>query len=115
MSRVTLSMSHHIFPGAIAELSQPGGAVFLAVEHAANLTADRARQFVYSPWDRVDTGFMADSIHAEMQPGIEASALVGSDAEYDIYQHEGTSRGIAPAPFMMDALRQLHSDDFTSN
>ena len=113
MPRVTISMHYHPLPGATAAMSQPGGPVYLAVEHAAKTLADRARQFVYSPFDRVDTGYMADTIHEEMQPGPEASALVGSDAEYDIYQHEGTSRGITPAPFMAQALYDLHVEDFT--
>jgi hypothetical protein len=112
MSRVTISMHGHLFPGATAAMSQPGGVVYLAVDHAAKTLGDRARQFVYSPFDRVDTTYMAESIHHEMQNETEATALVGSDAFYDIYQHEGTSRGIKPAPFMTQALYDLHEDDF---
>ena len=110
-SRVSITMTHHLFPGATEEMSRPGGLVYRAVDHAAGTLADRARQYVFSPFDRVDTSFMANSIHHEMEPG-EASALVGSDATYDIYQHEGTSRGITPAPFMAQALFDLHEDDF---
>lgn len=104
---VTVSVTSHLDAGAIAALSLPGGLVHAAVEHAGEAVADRGRQLVYAPYDRVDTSFMAESIHSEMQSGAEAEALVGSDAEYDIYQHEGTSRGITPAPFMTDALEQV--------
>ena len=109
-----ITVTAHLDAAAIAGLSLPGGMVYQAVNHAADTVADRARQFVYSPFDRVDTGFMGDSIHAEMQPTTPEGpwALVGSDADYDIYQHEGTSRGIEGAPFMTEALDSLTVDDY---
>ena len=71
-------------------------------EHVAQLAKDRVNYY-----GRVDTGFMRNSIKSHLfQNGETVGVIIGSDAHYDIYQHEGTSRGISPAPFLTDAARQ---------
>ena len=98
---------------AIAALNNQSGPVGRGTKHAAEVTVKRAQGSV-NAFGRVQTGYMRDSIHATFQGsnqfGVRFS--VSSRARYAIYQHQGTSRGISPAPFLLNAINRLRPEDF---
>lgn len=99
---------------AIAQLNTLTGPIGRATKRAADVTVLRAKASV-NAYGRVKTGFMRNSIHATFQGSNqhECRFSVSSGAHYAIYQHEGTSRGITPAPFLRNAIMRLRPSDFT--
>lgn len=100
----------------IDALTQPDGMVGRAVANAAEVTVQRAQANV-DRYGRVQTGAMRRSVQASEVQGTSnaVSVQVGATESYSIYQHEGTSRGITPAPFLTDALSELRPDDFQAD
>lgn len=98
---------------AVRALSQPNGMTYKAVRSAADVTVSRSRRNVRA-YGRVKTGFMGNSIgiKGERITDQEVSFIIASDANYSIYQHDGTRRGVTPAPFFRDALDSLSVSDF---
>lgn len=101
---------------AIDALTQPDGMIGRAVASAAQVTVQRAQANV-DRYGRVRTGAMRRGIQASEVRGTRnaVSVQVGATKSYSIYQHEGTSRGISPAPFLTDALRELRPGDFRAD
>lgn len=99
---------------AIAQMNTLSGPVGRGTKHAAEVTVQRAKNSV-NAYGRVRTGFMRDSITATFQGSNqhECRFSVSSAARYAIYQHQGTSRGITPAPFLLNAIQRLTPADFT--
>lgn len=110
--RVTFTLDQR----EIDALTQPDGMIGRAVANAAEVTVRRAQANV-DRYGRVRTGAMRRSIQAGELRGTPStvSVQVGATESYSIYQHEGTSRGITPAPFLTDALRELRPDDFRAD
>ena len=99
---------------AIAQLNTLSGIVGKATRKAADITVQRAKGSV-NAYGRVKTGFMRDSITATFRGSNqhECRFSISSAAPYAIYQHEGTSRGISPAPFLRNAISRLRPSDFS--
>lgn len=98
---------------AIAQMNGLSGPVGRGTKNAAEVTVKRAKGSV-NAFGRVKTGFMRDSIYATFQGSNQHGCRfsVASRARYAIYQHEGTSRGISPAPFLRNAIQRLRPSDF---
>lgn len=98
---------------ALASLNDQTGPVGRGTKAAADKTVRRSKALV-SSFGRVDTGFMRDSISATFRGSNQHAVrfAVSSQAPYAIFQHQGTSRGITPAPFLRDAIDQLRPEDF---
>lgn len=124
---MNISFSFEVDQDALQRLITEGP-VGQAMEKAGQITAERGKQH----WDRYvaergysgGTGFMRDTIHHHVHEVTPTSITirVGSDARYDIYQQEGTGNkggglhrggtgGIEPAPFMVEALKELKPSD----
>lgn len=90
------------------------GSIGAGVQRAAKTVAKRASRNVVG-YGRVKTGAMRDRIRPTGRIGWDgkaATTVVVADVPYSTFQHEGTSRGIRPAPFLRDALRSLRPSDF---
>jgi len=100
----------------IDALTQPDGMIGRATASAAQVAVQRAQANV-DRYGRVRTGAMRSSIQASEVQGTPnaVSVQIGATESYSIYQHEGTSRGITPAPFLTDALSELRPDDFRAD
>jgi hypothetical protein len=90
------------------------GPVGRGTKKAAEITVQRAKNSV-NAYGRVKTGFMRNSIRATFKGSNQFGCRfsISSAAPYAIYQHEGTSRGISPAPFLRNAVNRLRPSDFT--
>lgn len=99
--------------GEYRAMKGPQGMIGSAVANAAKTTVQRAQNNV-SRYGRVKTGEMRSRIKARpvQVSGNEVSVEVVAEAAHSIYQHQGTRRGIRPAPFLTDALRELRPSDF---
>lgn len=97
----------------VAQMNDRTGPVGRGTKAAADKTVTRAKGFVTS-FGRVDSGFMRDSISATFrgsnQHGVRFS--VSSQAPWAVFQHQGTVRGITPAPFLKNAIDELRPEDF---
>lgn len=106
--------TYHQNQGFMRGVMSAEGMVGSAMRRAANLTAKRASANV-TRYGRVRTGKMRDTIKAGKLTRVGPSRnriMVSSGVPYGVFQHEGTSRGITPAPFLADALRALRPEDF---
>lgn len=57
---------------------------------------------------RVDTGRLKNSINFRVQ---EKEVQIGTNVEYAIYVHEGTSRGMTPNRFLKNGM-EMNIDEF---
>ncbi len=99
--------------GAYRAMKGPQGMIGSAVANAAETTVRRAQNNV-TRYGRVKTGEMRSRIKARPVRvlGDGVSAEVVAEAAHSIFQHQGTRRGIRPAPFLTDALKELRPSDF---
>lgn len=99
----------------IDSMFSQGGMIGSAVVAAAEITVQRAQANV-SRYGRVRTGAMRAGIRLTQfsSGGDSVTQQIEATERYSIYQHQGTRRGIRPAPFLTDALDQLRPDDFRS-
>ncbi len=100
-------------PGELHALLVSSGLIGRAVGNAAKVTAERAKVRVGS-YGRVKTGRMRASIRPgdSKVSGDKVAVSVVAEASYSVFQHQGTRRGVRPAPFLTDALRDLKPGDF---
>jgi hypothetical protein len=98
---------------AMARMNTPTGIIGQGTRRAADITVARAKGSV-NAYGRVKTGLMRNSIHATFTGSnqYECRFAISSAAPYAIFQHEGTSRGITPAPFLRNAIQRLRPGDF---
>lgn len=88
---------HYVGLGVL--LGKGRAAVLEAVTESAEDLVGKAQEVA-----PVDTGTLRGSIHVESvtQSGfsVEATVATGGEADYAIYQHEGTSRGVPATKFL---------------
>lgn len=93
--------------GLRALLATPDGPVGTFLARTALRVANRAKQLA-----PVDTGRLRSSIRWSIlvdRAGL--LALVGSDAEYALYAHEGRRPGVGPPPSVMQPWARRHGFD----
>lgn len=102
--------------GNMRALMQPTGDIGRGLANATKVTAERARRNILR-YGRVKTRAM----HNKTQPGKQWITARGprqqvtTGVRYARFQHDGTRRGIKPAPFLSDAVKELRPSDFTHN
>lgn len=107
-------------PVARRQMMGPSGIVGAATKRAAAKTVQYAKASIDRAPDRVDTGWMRDSIEASFVGSnqYQTRFAVASKAPYAIYQHEGTRNAdgswrIVPRPFLRLALQRLRPSDWS--
>lgn len=86
-------------------------AVKIAIKRAVGECGESARSYA---WDGAPykTGNLANSIkHIEKESGSGIKSYIGTNVEYAAAQEFGTSRGIRPKHYLLNAVAN-HSDEY---